>query len=113
MKQGNNLRLRCHRAAVYDTPAHHFHKRQNEKGDPIRAKDGTILFEVGSGAQCVQCHMPGRIYMGVDYRPDHSFRIPRPDLSVQLGLPNACNRCHRDKTNQWADKTMTQWYGPG
>jgi len=51
--------------------------------------------------------------MGIDYRPDHSFRIPRPDLSIKLGTPNACNRCHEDKTNQWSDQYITKWYGPG
>ena len=48
--------------------------------------------------------MPGRAYMGIDYRPDHSFRIPRPDLSIKIGTPNACNRCHVDKTAQWSDR---------
>jgi Tfp pilus assembly protein PilF len=57
--------------------------------------------------------MPGRVYMGIDYRPDHSFRLPRPDLSVKLEVPNACNRCHIDKTAQWSDETITKWYGPG
>ena len=28
---------------------------------------------------CVDCHMPSRIYMGVDARRDHSMRIPRPE----------------------------------
>jgi Tfp pilus assembly protein PilF len=113
VNQGNGLCLQCHKAAVYDTKTHHFHKQPGESGDPISARDGKVLFEVGSGAQCVQCHMPGRLYMGIDYRPDHSFRIPRPDLSVRLNTPNACNRCHKDKSAQWADKTMTEWYGPG
>ena len=53
------------------------------------------------------------VYMGIDYRADHSFRIPRPDLSIKLGTPNACNRCHVDKTNQWSDQYITKWYGPG
>jgi tetratricopeptide (TPR) repeat protein len=51
--------------------------------------------------------------MGIDYRPDHSFRIPRPDLSVKIGTPDACIRCHIDKTVQWSDETITKWYGPG
>ena len=46
---------------------------------------------------CASCHMPARTYMVVDRRHDHSFRIPRPDLSVKLGTPNACNDCHADK----------------
>jgi len=51
--------------------------------------------------------------MGVDYRPDHSFRIPRPDLSPTLDTPNACNRCHVDKSTQWSEAYITKWYGPG
>jgi Tfp pilus assembly protein PilF len=113
IKEGNGLCLQCHRAKIYDSKEHHFHKKEGEKGEPIRSKEGKVLFEVGTGAECVQCHMPGRYYMGIDYRPDHSFRIPRPDLSIKLGTPNACNRCHGDKTNQWSDQYITKWYGPG
>ena len=113
LKDGNGLCLQCHRAVEYDTEAHHFHKKGGEKGEPIKAADGKVSFEVGTGAQCIQCHMPGRTYMGIDYRPDHSIRIPRPDLSVDIHVPNACNRCHFDKSHAWSDETMTKWYGPG
>ena len=109
--KGNKLCLQCHKAAVYDTKNHHFHKKQGEKGEPIKSSSGDVLFEVGSGAECEQCHMPGRLYMGIDYRPDHSFRIPRPDLSVSIDTPNACNRCHIDKTKQWSVETLAKWYG--
>jgi Flp pilus assembly protein TadD len=40
--------------------------------------------------------------MVVDPRRDHKFKIPRPDLSVKLDIPNPCNRCHNDKSAQWA-----------
>jgi Tfp pilus assembly protein PilF len=113
VKEGNALCLQCHRAGIYDTKAHHFHKSRGEQGEPIRSADGRLLFEVGTGAECVQCHMPERPYMVIDYRADHSLRIPRPDLSIKLGVPNACNRCHVDKTNQWSDQYITKWYGPG
>jgi len=113
IRDGNDLCLQCHRADEYDTKEHHFHKKKGEKGEPIRSKTREALFDVGTGAECVQCHMPGRYYMGIDYRPDHSIRIPRPDLSVKMGTPNACNRCHVDKTAQWADEYITKWYGPG
>jgi tetratricopeptide (TPR) repeat protein len=109
--EGNDLCLQCHRAAVYDGKNHHFHKKKGEAGEPIRSKDGSVLFEVGTGALCEQCHMPGRNYMGIDYRPDHSFRIPRPDLTLKLSTPNACDRCHVDKPTQWSVDAMTQWYG--
>jgi tetratricopeptide (TPR) repeat protein len=113
LRRGNALCLQCHRAAVYDSREHHFHKGVGDSGAPIKDRHGAVLFEVGSGAQCAQCHMPGRVYMGIDYRPDHSFRVPRPDLSIQLNTPNACNRCHWAKSAQWADQVITQWYGPG
>jgi tetratricopeptide (TPR) repeat protein len=113
IKEGNGLCLQCHRAEEYDTKEHHFHKKKGEDGMPITSADGRVLFDIGTGAECVQCHMPGRLYMGIDYRPDHSLRISRPDLSIKIGTPNACNRCHLDKTPQWSDEYITKWYGPG
>ena len=113
IKEGNALCLQCHRADTYDTKDHHFHKKKGEKGEPVKSADGKVLFDVGTGAECVQCHMPGRYYMGIDYRPDHSLRVPRPGLSLKLATPNACNRCHIDKTDKWSDEYITKWYGPG
>jgi len=113
IKEGNDLCLQCHRVEEYDTKEHHFHKKKGEEGAPIKSGEGKVLYEVGTGAECVQCHMPGRTYMGIDYRPDHSFRIPRPDLSPTLDTPNACNRCHLDKFTQWSEEYITKWYGPG
>jgi tetratricopeptide (TPR) repeat protein len=49
--------------------------------------------------------------MVVDPRHDHSLRVPRPDLSVQLGTPNACNGCHADRDARWATAQVRQWYG--
>jgi tetratricopeptide (TPR) repeat protein len=76
--EGNKVCTDCHQhpPAKYDTPAHHQHKAGS------------------AGAQCVNCHMPQTTYMAVDPRRDHSFRVPRPDLSVKLGTPNACTGCH-------------------
>ena len=90
---GNGVCLQCHLAQKYDSPKHHFHK-------------------VGSaGARCVECHMPTRTYMVIDPRRDHSIRIPRPDLSVKLGTPNACTNCHLDKSARWALDSVNKWYG--
>lgn len=89
--QGNNLCIRCHTPAKYDVPSHHHHP-------------------VGSaGAQCVECHMPARNYMVVDARRDHSIRVPRPDVSLDLGTPNACASCHldRSKSDKW--KSYPAW----
>jgi len=91
--EGNNVCLQCHSAPKYDSAKHHFHPM----GSP--------------GAQCVGCHMPTRTYMVIDARHDHSLRIPRPDLSVKLGTPNACTNCHLDKSAQWAVDALAKWYG--
>ena len=56
--------------------------------------------------------MPVRTYMIVDQRHDHSFRVPRPDISVELGTPNACNDCHLDKTPEWSAAAIERWHGP-
>jgi len=91
--QGNALCYRCHIAGKYGSREHHFH-------DPAR-----------EGASCFKCHMPERTYMVIDPRRDHSIRIPRPDLSGKLGTPNACNKCHDDKSIQWATRYLEEWYG--
>ena len=108
--QGNALCLQCHEAQKYDVPTHTFHKAYGEKGKALISAAG-VKFEVGSGTECINCHMHGQNYMGIDYRRDHSFRIPRPDLSEKFGSPNACNQCHTDKNNQWAAEKIKKWFG--
>ena len=89
---GNAVCAQCHIAASFDTEAHTHHAKGSR------------------GAECVACHMPAATYMVVDPRHDHSLRIPRPDQSVSLGVPNACNNCHTRKTPQWAaDAVDTLW----
>jgi predicted CXXCH cytochrome family protein len=110
-KEGNDLCMQCHEAEKYNTYQHHFHKTFNEEGEPLVLAGGKKIIAVGEGAQCVNCHMPGQYFMGVDFRRDHSMRIPRPDLSDQLGTPNACTQCHTDKTSQWAARYTEKWYG--
>ena len=64
--------------------------------------------------QCVECHMPERVYMVVDPRRDHSLRIPRPDRSLVSDVPNACTMCHADRDDAWAAAAAREWWGePG
>lgn len=79
-----NPRFPTLRKAAYDDPAHHFHA------------------EGSAGAACRSCHMIERVYMGVDGRRDHSFRIPRPDVAAATGAPDACTDCHADRGAEWA-----------
>jgi len=90
---GNDVCAQCHLPAKYDRKSHHFHEPGSE------------------GASCAECHMPPKNYMVVDPRHDHSMRIPRPDLSVKLGTPNACNNCHADRDADWAAQQIKTWYG--
>jgi len=110
--EDNRLCTQCHRADDYDTYNHHFHKSAGESGEPVLATDG-VKFDVGEGTRCINCHMPAQFYMGVDYRNDHSIRIPRPDLTKTLGTPNACNQCHSDKSVDWAINYVNKWHGQG
>ncbi|PSH64354.1 hypothetical protein CU102_21950 [Phyllobacterium brassicacearum] len=103
--QGNALCTQCHTKL----PPERFVKF-NPGGD-FDTPDHTRHPVGSTGAQCSNCHMPERIYMKVDPRRDHSFVIPRPDLSAAYGTPNACTTCHEGKTNVWAAETMDKWYG--
>ena len=57
--------------------------------------------------------MPQRPYMVVDWRADHSLRVPRPDLTLEIGTPNACAAagCHDDETDRWSADYYAEWYG--
>ena len=90
---GNAMCTQCHAPAKFDTTVHHHHQPGS------------------SGAQCVDCHMPTATYMVIDPRHDHSLRVPRPDLSVQLGTPNACNACHTKRDAPWAAAQVKSWFG--
>ena len=108
--EGNALCTQCHRPEEYDTFQHHFHKYANETGQPVVDKFGKEV-KVGEGALCKTCHMPGRYYMGIDFRRDHSFRIPRPDLSIKYNVPNTCNDCHAEKSYQWSEDFIKKYFG--
>lgn len=101
--EGNGLCTQCHSEAgnpdfptlskaSYDSPSHHFHE------------DGS------AGAQCKNCHMPEKTYMGIDVRSDHSFRIPRPDLGAETSSPDTCTSCHDGQSQDWAAERIAQWY---
>jgi Flp pilus assembly protein TadD len=55
--------------------------------------------------------MPVETYMVIDRRHDHGLRVPRPDLSVAIGTPNACSACHADRDSAWAAARVREWYG--
>lgn len=99
--QNNAICLQCHGAAggrfptapVIDPLAHSHH------------------LPGSTGNQCVTCHMPTTTYMQRDPRHDHGFTKPDPLLTKELGIPNACNRCHTDKSVDWAIEHSEKWYG--
>jgi len=90
---GNQVCVQCHAPAKYAAAAHHFHQPGSR------------------GAECAGCHMPVTRYMVLDPRHDHSLRVPRPDRSVSLGVPNACTGCHTDRKPDWAAAKVRGWYG--
>ena len=86
---------RCHAFSRFATFEHHRHRADSK------------------GASCVACHMPARNYMVVDARLDHSFRVPRPDVTRKIGSPNACADCHADRPTEWAEHAVETWYPGG
>lgn len=82
----------CHIASEYTPETHTFHAANSE------------------ASMCTSCHMPETTYMQVDPRRDHSWHVPRPDLSKHLQTPNVCTGCHEDKDNDWADKQVSEWF---
>jgi len=66
-----------------------------------------------AGSECVSCHMPTTMYMQRHGRHDHGFTIPDPLLTKELGIPNACNRCHADQKPDWAVAALEKWGAKG
>ena len=91
--EGNDLCMSCHEPDKYNVFGHTMHEQSSE------------------GAKCMNCHMPGKFYMVNDYRHDHSFRAPRPDLGVKYGTPDACTNCHTDQTQEWAAAAIEDNFG--
>jgi predicted CXXCH cytochrome family protein len=90
--EGNAVCATCHEAARFDAPAHHHHP-------------------AASTPTCVDCHMSRHTVMSVDAERDHGFRVPRPDLTVRIGTPNACAACHAKRGDAWAAKAVEDWRG--
>ncbi len=90
---GEGVCYKCHLASKYTSTDHHRHKVSS------------------TGSNCLECHMPSKTFMVIDERRDHSIRIPRPDLTMKLGVPNACNNCHIDRSAHWASEAIQKWYG--
>ena len=91
--QGDALCGQCHSLPVFATKQHTGHPAASD------------------GARCVGCHMPATTYMQIDPRRDHAFSIPRPELSIEHEVPNACNRCHAQQDARWALQHVRRWHG--
>ncbi|MFT3868511.1 MAG: cytochrome c3 family protein [Nibricoccus sp.] len=100
----NALCLQCHggegrvqangtRAIPIDPTSHSHHKADN------------------AGNTCVGCHMPTTNYMQRAPRHDHGWLKPDPLMTQELGIPNACSKCHADKPLEWNIAKANEWYG--
>lgn len=119
---GSFVQSRMHRAGVTCSDCHNPHSLELHTG-PVASdvcaqchlaeKFAATEHHQHDVAQvaCVDCHMPARDYMVVDPRRDHSFRVPRPDLSLISNAPNACNNCHSDRDAEWAATVASGWWG--
>ncbi|MBR5887350.1 MAG: tetratricopeptide repeat protein [Akkermansia sp.] len=100
-QEDNSLCMRCHATGTM----------VGKTATPIiNPTDHSPCPPDSKGGRCVECHMPESMYMARDPRRDHSFNSPSPELSVELGLPNACLNCHSDKDNTWAASVISQKY---
>lgn len=111
---GNLMCMSCHGnvltngAPHINLDTHSFHRPKNTP-TPGEHKSAALI---GSGDECVHCHMPVTTYMQRHPRHDHGFTIPDPRLTKELGIPNACNRCHTNQTADWSLEAINKWYGP-
>ena len=97
---GNQLCMRCHTPGGFPN------------APPIMPEAHSFHQTASTGNQCVNCHMPQTVYMQRHPRHDHGFTIPDPLLTKQFNVPNACNKCHTDKSTDWALEATQKWWGP-
>ncbi|NUO79040.1 ammonia-forming cytochrome c nitrite reductase subunit c552 [candidate division KSB1 bacterium] len=88
----------CHASKVKNAEAHAHHRA----GPP--------------GNSCVACHMPYLQHQLLGTRlkfarSDHSIPIPRPAFDAQLGIENACSKCHRERPVEELQAQVERWYG--
>jgi tetratricopeptide (TPR) repeat protein len=96
--QDNTLCLRCHASGYLKAPI-------------INPEEHSHHLAGSTGDDCISCHMPVTVYMQRHPRHDHGLTIPDPLLTKKFGIPNACNRCHADKTAEWSLAAVEKWYG--
>ncbi|MGL6226427.1 MAG: tetratricopeptide repeat protein [Thermoguttaceae bacterium] len=122
--EGNRLCAQCHSPDLYDTPRHHFHDptlipsvatTTQEVGSPDRDEtQSQVERHLYTPLLCIDCHAPSATYMLVDKRHDHFFKKPQPELTIELGVPNACNLCHfnaqKGEDANWAKTWIDKWY---
>lgn len=117
---GNWLCMRCHdgsypNALAIEPVSHSRHKVFGYSTNGVLLDLDLTAYHprtiAETGGECVNCHMPQTVYMGRHWRHDHGFTIPDPLLTRELGIPNACNRCHADRSVDWALEFVEPWYG--
>ena len=104
---GNGVCLQCHNTAGKTSV-------EGVDGKGLQAKNYDSIehtrHTMGQpGSQCVDCHMPGKFYMGNDFRHDHSFSIPNPERAKKLGTPDACLTCHQGKAGDKVTEQFKLW----
>jgi hypothetical protein len=64
------------------------------------------------GSLCYNCHMPNTSYGLLKASRSHQISNPSVgDFLNGVGRPTACNLCHLDRTLEWTNQTLADWYG--
>ena len=88
----------CHASKAKKPELHSFHKADSP------------------GNLCTSCHMPFLQHQGVGpdlvfARSDHTIPIPRLAFDTQIGIENACMKCHQQESMEWLGDNLKRWYG--
>jgi tetratricopeptide (TPR) repeat protein len=94
----NDQCLSCHPSKARSLQDHTFHKPESK------------------GSLCVSCHMPYLQHPNLGdklrfSRSDHTIPIPRPAFDAEIGIEDACIKCHGDKGAAWNQSHFDTWYG--
>jgi len=91
--EGDQACLQCHETLRGKVQEHTHHATDSE------------------GSRCYNCHMPYTVFGIMKGERNHVINNPSVANNIQSGRPNACNLCHLDKSLEWTDKKLQEWYG--
>jgi predicted CXXCH cytochrome family protein len=106
-----SLKVNIHQGRNGDALCTQCHTQPSYAGATL--KQHSFHAPESAGSRCINCHMSDVNWRLLIRRRDHTLQPPVPENTTQFGIPNACTTCHDNRSPEWAQKQMDDWWGDG